>query len=84
MVVPLKQIAQPVNVGRQGQFWLLLYNQVDLLSVLKKHLVIGQFYAVSFWVFFFFFFRKSLFFIGRGSCIAAKAGCLIFQVGIEE
>ena len=56
MVVPLKQIAQPVNVGRQGQFWLLLYNQVDLLSVLKKHLVIGQFYAVSFWVFFFFFF----------------------------
>ena len=66
MVVPLKQIAQPVNVGRQGQFWLLLYNQVDLLSVLKKHLVIGQFYAVSFWVFFFFFLENLYFSLVAG------------------
>ena len=24
------------------QFWLVLYNQADFVSVLKKHLVIGQ------------------------------------------
>ena len=44
MIVALPgRIARSVNVGRYGQLWLVLYNQADVVLVLKKHLVIGQF-----------------------------------------
>ena len=31
-------------LGDIGQSWLVLYNQAEFVSVLKKHLVIGQFF----------------------------------------